>query len=491
MPPAPLVDPAAIDTSRVLVDRDAIRSFNPQRFEMEQLTAIIHLDLEGKLAIGYKDVEPDEFWVRGHMPDYPLMPGVMICEAAASSPAISASKCECSMSDSSRSAAWKTFGSAARSGSAIDSCSCARRCDYTAVIRSSIVRVLLAPTWSSTARSSVSPSPVLPKRPRRPDLTGQSTAPKMSRSRPQIDVSSSLIDPAQPIEESLIDWTALFGNDRPVELEIGSGKGLFLVNSASANPGHNFWGSSSQGNMRDSAAERLVQCEIANAKVWRGDARLVLTRHVPELSLRAIHVYFPGPVVEKATQKTAGVHRLAHDRNRTNARNWGASSCRQRRRGVFHVNSGPHRSSSSVPGTCPSPSPKMPSILPTISPISSGNTGSRGDRSTEPTTCLTVSLRQVNTRAHSGFGSYQRNDEGETRLERSPDRAGFYRVCRRKLRVPVRVLALYRGLIRVRATQPVFAWAQCSGVHSLNLDEGEAIFNLQVGVPASAGPVRL
>ena len=83
MPPAPLVDPAAIDTSRVLVDRDAIRSFNPQRFEMEQLTAIIHLDLEGKLAIGYKDVEPDEFWVRGHMPDYPLMPGVMICEAAA------------------------------------------------------------------------------------------------------------------------------------------------------------------------------------------------------------------------------------------------------------------------------------------------------------------------------------------------------------------------------------------------------------------------
>jgi 3-hydroxyacyl-[acyl-carrier-protein] dehydratase len=83
MPPAPLVDPAAIDTSRVLVDRDGIRTFNPQRFEMEQLTAIVHLDLENKLAIGYKDVEPDEFWVRGHMPDYPLMPGVMICEAAA------------------------------------------------------------------------------------------------------------------------------------------------------------------------------------------------------------------------------------------------------------------------------------------------------------------------------------------------------------------------------------------------------------------------
>lgn len=83
MPPAPLVDPAAIDTSRVLVDREGIRQFNPQRFEMEQLTAIVRLDIEDKLIIGYKDVLHDEFWVRGHMPDYPLMPGVLICEAAA------------------------------------------------------------------------------------------------------------------------------------------------------------------------------------------------------------------------------------------------------------------------------------------------------------------------------------------------------------------------------------------------------------------------
>jgi 3-hydroxyacyl-[acyl-carrier-protein] dehydratase len=83
MPPAPLVDPAAIDTSRVLVDREGIRRCNPQRFEMEQLTAIVHLDLENKLVIGYKDVQPEEFWVRGHMPEYPLLPGVLMCEAAA------------------------------------------------------------------------------------------------------------------------------------------------------------------------------------------------------------------------------------------------------------------------------------------------------------------------------------------------------------------------------------------------------------------------
>jgi 3-hydroxyacyl-[acyl-carrier-protein] dehydratase len=83
MPPAPLVDPADIDTSRVLVDREGIARFNPQRFEMFQLTAIVQVNVEENLVIGYKDVEADEFWVRGHMPDYPLMPGVLICEAAA------------------------------------------------------------------------------------------------------------------------------------------------------------------------------------------------------------------------------------------------------------------------------------------------------------------------------------------------------------------------------------------------------------------------
>src|SRR4051794_37195817 len=83
MPPATLVDPSTIDTSRVVFDREGIRRFNPQRFEMEQLTAIVLVDEAEKLIIGYKDLGDDEFWVRGHMPEYPLMPGVLMCEAAA------------------------------------------------------------------------------------------------------------------------------------------------------------------------------------------------------------------------------------------------------------------------------------------------------------------------------------------------------------------------------------------------------------------------
>src|SRR3954452_12325032 len=80
MPPVALVDPATIDTSRVLVDREGIRRGNSQRYEMEQLTAVVAIDTEQHLIIGYKDITPDEFWVRGHMPDYPLMPGVLVCE---------------------------------------------------------------------------------------------------------------------------------------------------------------------------------------------------------------------------------------------------------------------------------------------------------------------------------------------------------------------------------------------------------------------------
>ena len=83
MPPELLCDPAAIDLTKVFADQEAIRQFNAQRFEMEQLTAVVHLDPVQHLIIGYKDVGPDEFWARGHMPGYPLLPGVLMCEAAA------------------------------------------------------------------------------------------------------------------------------------------------------------------------------------------------------------------------------------------------------------------------------------------------------------------------------------------------------------------------------------------------------------------------
>src|SRR5437867_1717965 len=77
------LDPASIDWNKVIVDEEGIRKVNPQRFEMEQLTAIVLIDTEKHMIAGYKDVGADEFWVRGHLPGYPLYPGVLMCEAAA------------------------------------------------------------------------------------------------------------------------------------------------------------------------------------------------------------------------------------------------------------------------------------------------------------------------------------------------------------------------------------------------------------------------
>lgn len=83
MPPTALIDVSQLDFGKVIVDIEGIRKINPQRHEMEQLTAIVHVDPAEHLVVGYKDVTDHEFWCRGHMPDYPLMPGVIICEAAA------------------------------------------------------------------------------------------------------------------------------------------------------------------------------------------------------------------------------------------------------------------------------------------------------------------------------------------------------------------------------------------------------------------------
>jgi len=78
-----LFDLDQIDMNTTTADIEAIRKVNRQRYEMEHVTAIVYEDLKLNICIGYKDVTDQEFWIRGHMPGMPLMPGVIMLEAAA------------------------------------------------------------------------------------------------------------------------------------------------------------------------------------------------------------------------------------------------------------------------------------------------------------------------------------------------------------------------------------------------------------------------
>lgn len=79
----PFLDLKTIDLTHTLADQEAIYQRLPQRFEFMQLDRVIHIDMEKKLAVAVREVRPDEFWVRGHIPGRPLLPGVLMLEGAA------------------------------------------------------------------------------------------------------------------------------------------------------------------------------------------------------------------------------------------------------------------------------------------------------------------------------------------------------------------------------------------------------------------------
>ncbi len=84
MPPPLLFDLSQIDLSAdPLYTKEDVLKVNPQSYEMQQLDGLLWVDKEKRLMLGYKDVTDKEFWVRGHIPGRPLMPGVIMIECAA------------------------------------------------------------------------------------------------------------------------------------------------------------------------------------------------------------------------------------------------------------------------------------------------------------------------------------------------------------------------------------------------------------------------
>lgn len=93
---------------------------------------------------------------------------------------------------------------------------------------------------------------------------------------------------------SVVDFKSIFGNDRPVELEVGSGKALFLRNAARERPDHNFFGIEIVRKYAFHGAERVKNLGLTNVKVMPGDA-LSFLKKVPDGLLETVHVYYPDP----------------------------------------------------------------------------------------------------------------------------------------------------------------------------------------------------
>ena len=83
MPPPLLIDLEQVDLERVCLTKEEIYRRLPHRFEFRVLDGVCMLDAEGWRIVAYADITLDDWWVRGHLPSRPLLPGVLMLEMAA------------------------------------------------------------------------------------------------------------------------------------------------------------------------------------------------------------------------------------------------------------------------------------------------------------------------------------------------------------------------------------------------------------------------
>jgi tRNA (guanine-N7-)-methyltransferase len=90
-------------------------------------------------------------------------------------------------------------------------------------------------------------------------------------------------------------WRELFGNDHPVEMEIGMGKGTFITEQAKARPQVNFFGIEWARWYWRYASDRLRRNQCLNTRTVRAEANFFVTEFVQDASLSVLHIYFPDP----------------------------------------------------------------------------------------------------------------------------------------------------------------------------------------------------
>jgi tRNA (guanine-N7-)-methyltransferase len=118
---------------------------------------------------------------------------------------------------------------------------------------------------------------------------------------PPEQLTPYLIEP--PADPTPLDWAAVFGNEHPVEAEIGFGKGLFLLSASQQSPDINFLGVEIERKYTLFTATRLAKRGLKNVRLACADAKRFLQNHVAGGSLHAVHVYFPDPWWKKRHRK--------------------------------------------------------------------------------------------------------------------------------------------------------------------------------------------
>ena len=119
----------------------------------------------------------------------------------------------------------------------------------------------------------------------------------MQKLLPPVDLKPHflVIDDIYEMYGGVLDWSTFFGNDNPVEIDVGCGRGLFVVHAAEAHPERNFLGIEVDYREGRRGAARLKKRDYANARILGGDANIPFQKMIMPHSVDAIHVYFPDP----------------------------------------------------------------------------------------------------------------------------------------------------------------------------------------------------
>lgn len=112
-----------------------------------------------------------------------------------------------------------------------------------------------------------------------------------------LDLAAITVDPDSLPQPT--DLRELFDRFAPIELEIGCGKGGFLLRQAQTHPDRNYVGIEWANKFFKYAADRMARWGVANVRLMRTDAREFVMTRLAAGSLSALHIYHPDPWPKK------------------------------------------------------------------------------------------------------------------------------------------------------------------------------------------------